>query len=80
MTSEDYEAWRDRPMTQWVMRAFRQIAEENKAAWVTASWESGDADEISLREMRARADAYMAMTEMSFDDLQATHGETDGLA
>ncbi len=77
MTSEDFDAWRDSNMTRWVMKAFRQIAEENKAAWIAASWDSGDADEISLREMRARADAYMAMAEMTFEDLQTTHGEND---
>lgn len=77
MTSEEFEAWRESPITQWVMLAFQRLAEENKAAWVDTSWETGQADPLQLVELKTRADAYLAMSEMTFEDLQVTHGETD---
>lgn len=77
MTSEEFEAWRDNPITQWVRAAFKRLAEENKAAWVETSWERGAAGPAELIELKTRADAYMAMSEMTFEDLQVTHGETD---
>ena len=77
MTSEEYEAWRDNGVTKWVLAAFRIAAEDAKTLWITRSWDAGVADEASLIELRARAQTYNDMALMSFEDLKATHGETD---
>lgn len=74
---ESFAAWRENPVTQFVLTACRKIADENKAAWVEASWVSGNADPDNLLELRTRADAYMALSQMTLSDLQVTHGETE---
>jgi len=81
-SDEEFEAWRDHPITQFVMEAYRRMAEEQKAAWVDGSWEAGDANPEMLIELRTRADAYRSMSECVLDDFAATvkpeivHAET----
>ena len=71
-SDEEFEAWRDHPITQFVMEAYRRMAAEQKAAWVEGSWEAGDANPDMLIELRTRADAYRSMSECVLDDFAAT--------
>lgn len=77
VSAEDFEAWRDNRVTQWVAEAFRIAALENKRACSETAWTTGVADQASLTECRTRADAYMAIAEMNHDDLCEMHGDED---
>jgi hypothetical protein len=71
-SEEEFEAWRDQPVTQFVLEAYRRMAEAQKLAWIEGSWEAGDANPIMLVELRTRADAYQSMSECVLDDFAAT--------
>lgn len=66
-SEEDFLAWRDNPVTQWVMRTALKAAEMNKEAWLDASWVQGNCDPQLLNETRTRADAYRALAETTYD-------------
>lgn len=72
-TEEEFEAWRDHPVTRWVIDAFDIIAEEQKSAWIEATWTGGHCDSFELCALRTRADTYQAMKDAEYSDFVATH-------
>lgn len=72
-TEEEFIAWREEPVTRWVMAACARAAEENKQAWMESSWESGIADQKELTVCQVRADAYKALYETNYTGWLATH-------
>lgn len=75
MTEEDFIAWREHPVTQWFMAAFRNSAEICEREWKDVSWTSGIADQAALNELRAKAVTFAAVHEATFDDIQARQDE-----
>lgn len=71
---EDWEAWKDNPISQWLFRATLQFSETLKAEWMSQSWGQGKADPLALCELRTRADAYEALDAMTYDRLCELHG------
>lgn len=59
---DEFDAWRDEPITQFVMAALIRNAEECREAWMDASWHGGNADQRSLDTYKARADALLGFT------------------
>lgn len=57
-TQEEFDQWRDDPVTLFVLAALRNAAAEQKEAWNEMSWHGGRADPMALAEFRTRADAY----------------------
>lgn len=76
ITREDFTRWLEDPVTRAVIAAHRQTAEDNKAKWMRQSWEGGQANQLTLLELRAYADAYMAISEMTYEGICETLGET----
>jgi hypothetical protein len=74
ITAEEFARWRDDRVTRWVFRAFAICADENKAEWITASWEQGVSNPLMLAELRTRADAYRAVIDTPYE----AHCETNG--
>lgn len=72
-TEEEFIAWRDHPVTQWVIRAFDLHAEEQKKAWLEGTWETGNCDSYALLELKTRADTFNAMKEADYSDFLAAH-------
>jgi hypothetical protein len=72
---EDFIRWQDDNVTRWVMAAHRKTAEDNKAAWLTQSWESGHSNPLTLLELRTRSDAYLAIADMTYADVCAALGD-----
>lgn len=72
-TDEEYEAWRDHPITVFVLDCYDRMADEQKEAWLISSWEAGDANRELLIELRTRADAYRSMGECELGDLVAVN-------
>jgi hypothetical protein len=59
---EEFAAWRDEPITQFVMGALSRNAEECREAWMIESWEHGKADDLTLHALRERSDALLGFT------------------
>ena len=50
---EDFDAWRDNPITQAFLRCLQSKGDEAKERWLTASWNDGNADPLLLADLRA---------------------------
>lgn len=70
-TKEEFEAWRDHPVTEDVFRALKQLGEEAKSVWLQASWGKGQCDPVLLADLRARAEVVNDLRELSFEELEA---------
>lgn len=70
---DDFARWRDDPVTKLVLKALRQAAAAQKAAWDAASWDGGRvrAEDLkdTLQELRVRADAYRSLEELDLETL-----------
>jgi hypothetical protein len=64
---ESFAAWRDQPVTQFVFAAMHHARLAQEEMWMQASWGTGKADQNALTELRARADAYAAIEEATYD-------------
>lgn len=69
ISAEEFAAWREDPVTQWVVAELAKASEAQKAAWIEQSWERTDCDPILLTELKTRGDAYSALAEMTYEDL-----------
>lgn len=76
-SAEEFEAWRENPVTQWVMDACLKAADDNQRLWFDMSWGQGKADQEALIELRTRADAYRAIAETEYDSWLAEHETED---
>lgn len=72
-SEEEFKAWKDHPTTQWVLGAYRIMAEAQKQHWVDLTWEGGNCDSFELCTLRTRADAYMSMHQCDLSDFAAAH-------
>lgn len=70
ITKEDFDAWRDSPVTEAVFKAFDILGERAKAQWVAASWEKGQCDPVLRADLKARAEAVEDFRSMKFEDLE----------
>ena len=70
IAKEQFDAWKENPVTEEVFRALQAMAETSKEEWVAASWGQGIADLNMLRELRARADAAQDMIDIEYSDLE----------
>lgn len=64
---EAFDAWREHPVTLFVFGACRAQAEYCEANWKDGSWNSGEADQDSLNELKARADTYRALEDSDYE-------------
>ncbi len=67
---EDFDSWRDHPITQEVMRAFDLLGEKAKEKWLAASWGRGQCDPLLLADLKARAEVVQDFREITFEDLE----------
>jgi hypothetical protein len=52
---DDFEAWRENPITRAVLKLLSEEAESARNTWIQHSWAGGEADSNVLYEMRGRA-------------------------
>lgn len=69
ISQEDFEQWRDNPVTLWVFGLLQDISEKAKQEWLSASWGSGRVDPVLLADLKARADTIKQLTEAEYGDL-----------
>lgn len=77
MTLDDFQRWRDNPVTQWVFAAFEKAAVTQSDGWMDKSWGAGQCDPLELATLRTRADSYRAIFETPFERFQEMNGEQD---
>lgn len=73
---EDWEAWKENPVSQFLFLALRKAAARQQAEWLSQSWQAGKADPLALCELRTRADAYLALEETDHErwiEINAEH-------
>lgn len=59
---DEFAAWRDDHVTQFVMAALERNADECREEWLRLSWEGGQADQRKLDGLRERSDALLGFT------------------
>lgn len=68
ITREEFDAWRDHPVTRFVMAAVMRAAVEQQAEWMDVTWTQGRfASERLQVELMTRADAYRALVETDYE-------------
>ncbi len=67
---EDFDTWRDNPITQEVFRHVTAIAERAKEKWLSVSWAGGNADPLMLADLRARAEIAGELASLEFEDIE----------
>ena len=73
--AEDFEQWRAHPVTEAVTRALVMLAERNRARWIELSWGSGQADQLILTDLRARAEVALDLSELTVEELNGVLDE-----
>lgn len=66
---EEFEAWREHPITRRVFAVLNQHAEHRKELWVAQSWNSGDADERKLVMLKGQAEAFEWLPKATHEDI-----------
>jgi hypothetical protein len=69
ITAEEFAAWLADPVTEVVIKAHADMAEQLKQGWLDATWLTGTADPLLLIQLKTRADAYLAIAECSYEDI-----------
>lgn len=77
VSEDEFLAWRDDPVTAWILAACRKASAEQREAWNDASWSGGNADPMLLTELRTRSDAYLALADTTYRGWVRTHGEDE---
>lgn len=69
----DADAWEDwlaSPVTEAFFKFCRVQAEEQKARWLSISWDGGQADPLMLVRLQERAITLEEMTNLSPEDIE----------
>lgn len=66
---DDFDTWRDHPMTRIVMAYFQERETRQKEIWDGQSWNGGRADQAELIKLRAKAAAYEEFRTLDFYEL-----------
>ncbi len=74
-TLDEFQAWRDSPVSQWVFQAISTAAEAQKSEWLRRSWLANNPDPLALCELRTRADAYTALEETAYEGWCVINGQ-----
>jgi uncharacterized phage-associated protein len=67
---DDFEAWRDSPITQAVFAAFDKLGESAKDKWMAMSWGEGKPDPLQLADLRARAEVVEDFRKVTLADIE----------
>lgn len=74
-SEEEFIAWKEQPITRWVLGQCAKAAAENRQSWIDASWGAGNAEPLLLTELKTRADAYLALEQTTYEGWLDTAGE-----
>lgn len=71
--TDDWETWTANRVTEAIFKMFEIEAAKAKQAWVDASWNGGQANPVLLASLRARAEAFEQLREMTKDQVEDSH-------
>lgn len=54
ISAEEFEAWKQHPVSKWVFAALAVEAEGERQHWMQVSWEAGSADQRLLDQSRGK--------------------------
>lgn len=74
---EEYEAWKESPITQWFFTALKEYAKNRHELWDTMSWGGGNANEKALYELRGQAFVAEHFADASYDTVAANFVEQE---
>ena len=66
---EEYEAWRQHPITRLVFSRLRAKAEMRRQVWIANSWDAGSCDKERLCMLRGQAEAFKFLPDASFEEM-----------
>ena len=69
INKEDFEQWRAHPVTEAVSLALQKLAERNRQVWIDTSWGGGEANPLTLSDLKARAEMAQDLSELTFEEL-----------
>lgn len=70
ITKEDFDQWRDNPVTEDVFCALRNVSARAKRTWLDKSWNAGLCDPLLLADLRAREEVVRDLCELTFEELE----------
>ena len=74
-SQEEFQAWQADPVTAWVMAAMGSYAGKLRDVWIEHTWTAGNhPDSSMLTDLRARADAHLALSELSYERMVELDG------
>lgn len=69
---DEWEAWREHPITHWFMETFLlENAEHAKQTFIDYAWGRTDVDSVYHAALHERAKVLTEMRELTFEDLEA---------
>jgi hypothetical protein len=71
LSQENYEEWLANPATERVHEMLRVAANRAKARWISISWDSGVCDPLEMAKLKARADAFEEIINVTAQDIEA---------
>lgn len=66
---EEFEAWREHPITKRAFAALYDMAENRKQMWIAQSWNAGDPDERKLAMLKGQAEAFEWLPKATHEDI-----------
>lgn len=75
ITKEDFDAWKDNPVTEVVLSAVKSIADGAQAEWLQASWQNDTIDPAFRAALKAKEQLALDFVEMAYEDLEAWQQE-----
>lgn len=67
---DDFDAWRDNPITQAVFKEMGALGVRAKEAWLSASWDAGNLDPQLLADLRATAHTCEFLVNLDHGDIE----------
>lgn len=73
---EDFDMWKDHPVTVHVFNKLKEVADAAKDKWLASSWDQGASDPLLLADLRARAEVVNDLITVSYEDIDDSSNET----
>lgn len=67
---DEFDAWRDNPITQAVMKYVQELADRAKAEWIAASWEQGVVDPVLRADLYSRSQIASDLVNLNYEDIE----------
>lgn len=75
-SADDFEIWRENPVTAWVLKGLSDLAESAKTQALQMAWETPPQtpiDQAAINRLKMRHETYSDVAGLSYDDAKALH-------